>query len=254
MKVLQMITSTLVLVLMCSPNAQSIDYSPCTYGTSSRYHNVVRCDGNVAAEVLDVFQRNKNNPNITALYLWSIDDLTDEILEEILEIVALSASRNVVEISLRFLPKVQKVPEAIQRFTSIHWFNLYSSDGIQILPSGSMVFSSNYVNEINICYNPNLEAIEPGAFQGDFSSGLIIVLRENNLKTFDGAVFNPLLSDSMVSVIVKGNPIACDCNLAWIIRDNPQYILDARVLGDCYDDNGQTVDFENVDPAILKNC
>ena len=42
---------------------------------------------------------------------------------------------------------------------------------------------------------------------GDFSNGLIIVLRENNLKTFDGAVFNPLLSDSMVSVIVKGSKL-----------------------------------------------
>ena len=157
----------------------------------------------MASELLDVFHRNKNNSKVDALYLWRMDDITDDILGEILETVASSASHDVLEINLRFLPQVEKVPEALQLFNNIHWFNFNYMDGLKLLPTGSMVFSSNFVNEVNCCNNPNLEMIEPGAFQG--TSVGIFVLRENNLQKFDEAVFKPLLADSGASIILQGS-------------------------------------------------
>lgn len=238
---------------MCFANAQPIDYSPCTYGPFSKYKkNVVRCNGSATTQVFDAIRRNKDNSDIDALYLWNMDDLTDKMLDEILQIIASSASQNVVEINLRFLPKVKKAPGALQRFPNIHWFNFNFNDGLNKLPFGAVNFSSDSVNEINCYNNPNLEEIELGAFQGDFSNGIIFVLRENSLKRFDEAVFRPMLSNSSTSVIVTGNPIACDCSLAWILRDNRQYLN--QVIGDCRHSDGKTSEFTEIDPTMLKDC
>ena len=53
-------------------------------------------------------------------------------------------------------------------------------------------------------------------------------------------------------IVVSQDPIACDCGLAWILRDNRQYL--DNVIGDCYDVNGQVIDIGSVDPTLLKDC
>jgi len=236
----------------CTSNVKSFDYSPCQYGRTSSYDNSIVCKSQLASEVLDAFRRNKDNAVIDNIYFQDIDDVTDEILEEILEVVIPSASNRVVEIMLLYLQNVTKVPRAIQQFTSLRTFGINFIEGLEILPSGSLTFSSNNLTELAFFGNPNLEVIEEGAFQGNFND-TNIVLMGNNLNKFDEAVFKPLLSDSTASIIVAGGPISCvSCSLAWIVRDNRQYL--PRIYGICYELDGTSTDFQYVDYSILKDC
>jgi len=113
-----------------------------------------------------------------------------------------------------------------------------------------MTFSSDNLRTV-YCSSGNLEVIEPGAFQGNFNETLIF-LSFNRLTKFDEAVFKSLLHQSTAFIDITGNPIACDCDLAWIIRDNRQLL--SRSYGDCLDENGARKYFYDVDPNSLANC
>ena len=146
---------------------QSLDYSPCYYGPFNEYSNAIYCHNQVASEVLAAFRRNENNSVIDSLYLENMDDMTDDVLDEILDIVATSASANVGVMFLLYLVKVERVPEAVRKFTHLPKFYFTSDDALKVLPSGSMVFGSDKLEHVFCLGNRNLKVIEPGAFQGN---------------------------------------------------------------------------------------
>ena len=187
----------------CTSNVKSFDYSPCQYGRTSSYDNSIVCKSQLASEVLDAFRRNKDNAVIDNIYFQDIDDVTDEILEEILEVVIPSASNRVVEIMLLYLQNVTKVPRAIQQFTSLRTFGINFIEGLEILPSGSLTFSSNNLTELAFFGNPNLEVIEEGAFQGrlyfaiQFDSNDIMILLQVISMTPTSFSWGIILTNSM---------------------------------------------------------
>jgi len=225
---------------------QQLDYSPCRHYDGSS----IDCLGHNALEVVDAFRRNRDNPAIEVLYFQKMDDMTDDLLAEILAIVVDSASCNLREIGLMSLPQVAKVPELLVNFTSLETLYLEAMDNLKILPSASVALPSS-LSDITIVFNHNLEVIEGQAFQGDLN-GTDINLSFNNLRKFDEAIFKPILSDSTATIQFFYNPISCDCDLAWILRDNREYLN--RVTGFCNDENGKRIDFIDVDVSTLNNC
>lgn len=149
-------------LLFISTCTAGLDYSPCSY---NKYNNQIYCEYAAAAKVLDAFRRNRNNTNIDILRLERVDDMTDDILSEIVDIVAAAASGNVRTVSLWFLENVQKIPEAIGRFRKLQVFHVEYLKGLKVLPHGSMSFTSGSLDSI-VCAHTNLQVIEPGAFQG----------------------------------------------------------------------------------------
>ena len=115
--------------------------------------------------MLDAFRRNDDNAAIEILHLQEIDDMTDDILAEIVDIVASAAAASVLRINLWQLDRVAKIPEAVGRFTSLQYFDVELMSGIKTLPSGSSTFTSDDLQEIYVEFT-SLEVIEPGAFQG----------------------------------------------------------------------------------------
>jgi len=249
MNALKLAASTLVLVMYFSvTSATQPDYSPCTYGNLSQ----VNCIGLNASDVLEAFRRNKNHADVKQLYLFYIPDITDDILGEVLDIVASTAADNVEIISLYGLDRVKNVPSALRKFTSLKVLYIWEMDGIETLAKGSMTLSSNNLSSIRYNINPHLDVIEPGAFQGNFDN-TIIVLDHNNISKLKETVFKPLLTESTARVSIFGNPIRCDCNLAWIFRDGAKLL--PRIQGDCKDQDQKVTKFVNIDSKkLLKSC
>jgi len=179
-----------------------LDYLPCLYWPAPPFP-YIKCKKHVgqnASRALDAFRRNENNTEIEIVELYNLDDMTDDILQEITDIIANAASDRMINIQQITLPKVEKVPRNLQRFTNLQYF-MFTNNGIKTLTAGSLAFSSNGLAEIQFYDNRNLEVIEPGAFQGNFN-GTTIYLYRNNLKEFDERVFEPLLSDSTATIDV----------------------------------------------------
>ena len=125
---------------------------------------MVDCVFKNSSEVLEAFRRNKNNTEIEVLYLNYLDDMTDEILEEILEIVASSASDNLFHLQLMQLGLVTRIPEAVKLLKNLQILYIGHMNRIQILPAGYIV--SNNLSSVALNHLGNLSVIEPGAFQG----------------------------------------------------------------------------------------
>ena len=125
---------------------------------------MVDCVFQNSSEVLEAFRRNKNNTEIKDLYITFLDDMTDEILEEILEIVASSASGNISHLVLRDLPLVTKIPAAIRRLSNLKNLFVGYMNSIDTIPSGSIVSNPN--SSLSFDFLGNLNVIEPGAFLG----------------------------------------------------------------------------------------
>ena len=113
---------------------------------------------------MDAFRRNKNNSDVEQLEMVFVTDMSDSILEEILNIVAVSADK-VRYISLDTAKQLEGIPKVVRTFTNLENFQIFFNDGIKILPEGSMTFSSDNLRTV-YCSSGNLEVIEPGAFQG----------------------------------------------------------------------------------------
>jgi len=150
--------------------AQRNNYLPCridSFEDFSGNRTGIYCSKLKASKVLNAFRRNSNdiNTSIKELNLGDMPDMTDPMLEEIFQI----ASDTLVDVDFIYLVnmgQIKKVPRAIRNFTKLQNIYIEWMDGIEILPSGSLSFSSNSLSEISVRHNNFLEVIEPGAFQG----------------------------------------------------------------------------------------
>ncbi|XP_063602853.1 oplophorus-luciferin 2-monooxygenase non-catalytic subunit-like [Penaeus indicus] len=69
----------------------------------------------------------------------------------------------------------------------------------------------------------------------------------NSLTVLDEAVFRPLLEDE-VSLFLVGNPLSCECDIAWLVT-TPDFM--ARIADDAACFNGQLL--SDLDPGIYEN-
>merc|ERR1712136_79260 len=237
---LKRLSLALLLVAFSSlAAAQRNNYLPCRidqFQDFSGNRTGIYCSKLKASKVLNAFRRNADdvNSSIREINFGDMPDMTDAMMEEIFKIASVTLS-DVDFIYIVNLAKVTKVPSAIRNFSKLQNIYIEWMDGIEILPAGSLTFSSQHLSEISVRHNNFLEVIEPGAFQGNFDEATIFLDR-TLITTFDEAVFKPLLAESSVEINVHNNPIPCDCDLAWIIRDNREFF--PRVLGNCLVENG----------------
>jgi len=230
-----------------------LDYSPCIRDydvTRDRYDYFLDCSRDSARAIGDAMERNSANRNVSGVAIDLVDDITDDILNDIF--TSLTSSALTLETAYLARMPYTKIPANIQRFSALKYFQMEEGT-IKILPSGSLTFSAKL--EMLHFFNNQIEVIEEGAFQGDFSD-TDIGLSANSLTQFDEKVFRPILeskfkSQSRSEVIVHGNPIPCDCKLAWLLRDN-RHLLPS-VFGTCVSDQG-TVNFYHFDPYELIGC
>jgi len=235
-----------VLVVTCLTNVLAIDYHPCSY---TSYDRTVNCEGTVALQAVGAFHRNRNDSSLTRIRLAKMEDMTDELVAQIMDIVSVSAAESLVDITMSHLPLLTKIPEGLNKFKLTN-FAFYYNDGIKTIQSNS-IYSSK-LSTLYVYSNANLEVIEPGAFQGNFDFTEMEIWG-NKLKQFDEAVFKPLFKKGRRPRInVIQNRIPCDCNLAWIIRDHPTYLYD--VHGSCIDVYTNVILFENVEVETLQDC
>lgn len=156
-----------------------LDYYPCLYYLPPPYF-YVKCapfflgPKMEASAVLNAFRRNENRSDIELVDFFDLDDMTDSILAEIMDIIASAASDKVITIYEMSLHEVKKVPEDLRRFNNLQYFQFVDT-GVEVFPSGSLTFSSNSLVEIFLFGNPYLEVIEPGAFRGIYVNNATVI-------------------------------------------------------------------------------
>ncbi|XP_046453336.1 leucine-rich repeat and immunoglobulin-like domain-containing nogo receptor-interacting protein 3 [Daphnia pulex] len=129
--------------------------------------------------------------------------------------------------------KLTRIPEHISSFRKLSYVNFFGNS-IRHVPRGSFVFHAGIRVAFLILSKNSLRRIDPGAFQGDFSEASVYI-DFNQLTRFDSGVFQNLLeqmhrsASADAGLYVHNNPFACDCHLAWFIRDN-RHLL-SRVHG-----------------------
>jgi len=172
------------------------------------------------------------------------------MIEEILDIASASSDR-IRNLQFDTLPYLKEVPAAMTQFSNLHTLSFYDT-GIAKLPYGSMVFnaSNSYVNFLN---NKHLVEIEPNAI---LTVGTIehlqISFGNNGLTTIDEKVFEPMLNYTK-SISIFEDGVKCEsCSLAWLIRDNRQY-LDI-IYGECTTFGLLKMRLEEVNPETMKDC
>jgi len=249
----QLAVLTLVVGMTTFASVVSNDYSPCTYGSGSSYDYAIDCTDVSGSEMLNAFRRNKDNTNINGLHFSKInDDNIDDILAEIIEIVASTAGDRVHKLAFFRIPKLTKVPRAVRKLRYLNFVSFDQNEALKILTSGSLSVSARMAPNVYFTYNPDLYQIERGTFQGNLN-GSFIGLWQNNLNRIDEAIFKPLLSGSTAEIDLSENPFVCNsCSLAWLIRDNRQYL--PRIHAECKDSNGITIDIADADPTLLSDC
>ncbi|XP_042893891.1 oplophorus-luciferin 2-monooxygenase non-catalytic subunit-like [Penaeus japonicus] len=91
----------------------------------------------------------------------------------------------------------------------------------------------------------HISSIEPNAITG--LKGGELWLDDNALTSVDEAVFRPLLEDE-VQIYLEGNPLACECDIAWLVM-RPELMSRIADAATCF--NGQLL--VDLDPAIYEN-
>ena len=144
--------------------SSDLDYSPCTNdGTDGEY--IIRCappGHQYAADILAAFRRNRGNGDITSFYMYNIKDMTDDIMDEILDIMSPSIPK--LKILGMVRDQLTRVPPAVQNFTSLDYFSMSLRIDKTVLPAGSLTFSCKLDSIVFL--SGHLVTIEPGAFQG----------------------------------------------------------------------------------------
>ena len=152
--------------MVATASGSELDYFPCNNeGSGGDY--VIHCPRvdlprTKAADILDAFRRNSGNGDITSLFIYNVKDMTDEIMEQILDIVSPSIDKMKILGMVR--DQLTRVPAAVQNFTSLTHFSMSLRPDLTVLPAGSLVFP--WKIESIIFLSGHLVTIEPGAFQG----------------------------------------------------------------------------------------
>lgn len=245
--------SFLVLLVCISTSLAKLDYSPCKISGSG----ALTCEDPQAkaADVLDAFRRNSDNARIKSLYITDVEDMLDEHMQEILDIVTKAAFVKMESVTLVNLKMMQNLPQGFNKLPNLESVNIQHLDGIKSLAEGSLTLASENMKYIGV-WGGQLEEILPAAIQnlnGNLD-GVSMAFSYNHLTNLDEAFFKPLLSKVTRKIFLFGNPFPCDCNLAWLLRDNRDLLEQNFFQGECVHPNQTTTDFYLVDPATLQNC
>nr|CAG4641628.1 EOG090X04MD [Eurycercus lamellatus] len=197
-------------------------------------------------------------PQVTenfSFFQISDSDADDEAISRVLAWLAESTQpKGLRDLFLMDNALLTRVPGEIREFKGLDVFQL---TGANIPNIASGAFDLDDINGL-VLSNNNVESIETGAFQGNYSVAGVS-LDGNKLTRFEESVFLEMLqqmnqvSDPRAHISLAGNPIDCEsdpCHLAWIIRDNRELLLTFVLEGVC--SNGTP--FSALDEQVLASC
>ncbi|CAL4122291.1 unnamed protein product [Meganyctiphanes norvegica] len=96
-----------------------------------------------------------------------------------------------------------------------------NNNSISVLPTG--FFTPGSENDILLDLSNNvIESVQPGAFRAIRS--MHIYLENNRLSVLEEESWRYLLQNRVL-LHLEGNPFACGCDIAWIVRDH--YLFDS---------------------------
>ncbi|EFX80577.1 hypothetical protein DAPPUDRAFT_318463 [Daphnia pulex] len=128
---------------------------------------------------------------------------------------------NILEGLILTFNGLTQVPSQTQLFSQRQNVTL-SDNNISTAGNGSLAFSTPKLKRLFLNRN-GLSHFEPEAFQGDFSV-CEVLLGYNDLTKLESTVFKSVLEQMDATDVgyfsVENNPFECDCDLAWIFRDN----------------------------------
>ncbi|XP_046651759.1 oplophorus-luciferin 2-monooxygenase non-catalytic subunit-like [Daphnia pulicaria] len=184
---------------------------------------------------------------LTSLSLISLDSQT---IENALDKISSSPVVDILEELILTFNGLTQVPSQIQLFSQLQNVTL-SDNNISTAENGSLAFSTPKLKRLFLNRN-GLSHFESEAFQGDFSV-CEVRLGYNNLTKLESSVFKSVLEQMDATDVgyfsVENNPFECDCDLAWIFRDN-LYLRDQIKDGKCT--NGSY--FSSLGPTDFAYC
>ncbi|CAL4085543.1 unnamed protein product, partial [Meganyctiphanes norvegica] len=112
------------------------------------------------------------------------------------------------------------------------------------LPS-DMFKGSNKLTGIGLDKNM-IERVEPGAIPVNLD--LVVNFQSNKLKVLEETVWGPLLNEGVSINYMEDNPLACGCDVAWLVRDEPLL----KMMPNARCDSGLL--FEELNPMNFTDC
>ncbi|CAG2115844.1 unnamed protein product [Medioppia subpectinata] len=137
-------------------------------------------------------------------------------------------------------PRLHTVPNyAFYELHALRWVTV-RADRLSRVEAHAFDFEwpANHVLHVDLQHNRMPESsVESDCFM-DTKRPVRLLLGHNGWQSVARAVFEPLLNTDPRNVIdLAGNPLRCDCRIAWLIRE-PELYRKQLVNGHCVGDNG----------------
>jgi len=154
---------------------------------------------------------------------------------------------------------LSRVPAKVHRFTRLKQFYFYNNPRTFRLTNGT--FPAAFKPQV-LDIGDTIRTIEPGTFADNFQDRFLY-LTKSNLDRFDEGVFGPVLRSMSgnYGTLVLNRVGDCDCNLAWLARDNRHLLAslgtnpNSNVTAQCYQPStGYWIDLVRIRGAEFEKC
>ncbi|EFX71428.1 hypothetical protein DAPPUDRAFT_255778 [Daphnia pulex] len=225
----------------------SKDYSPCRLPFHSNFKllSITTSSGFSSLDSTPV-----ELAGLESLYL-NDNQLTDSEASALIKTLATTSVNSLTDFRLND-NKLTRIPDFLLSIPNLADLHL-NNNAITSLSANSLAFRG----PISISLGKNqIKSVRPGAFGSLRTLGTfgLIGLNLNKFNRLDSNAFQTLLEGMVIagegSLELGETPIVCDCNIAWLLRDN-RHLLKHVLYGKCTGNGG---DFADVEPERFNHC
>ncbi|CAL4099639.1 unnamed protein product [Meganyctiphanes norvegica] len=129
-------------------------------------------------------------------------------------------------------------------FSNLESLQQLTLTGLELFHIVSETFTEDECFTSLSLINSHIKQIDPNAIH--FCPNMTVDVSNNDLILLDESTWKPLL-EVYGSLDINGNPIWCDCSIAWLVQTSD---FQARVIGQCNDGT----DFADLTPDNFLDC